>query len=166
VHRDERAYARLYQLYVDRIYRFLAAKLPTAADAHDAAATVFLRAWNYCTSTQVDHLSGLLHTVARGVIAEFYRQRRETVSLDEDSSWKDTLSDGSAGAQQVQRDVDVSLVRRALNALPPDQARALSLRYLSDLPISAVAADLKRSVNATNVLLYRAVRSLRKLMEP
>ena len=48
-----------------------------------------------------------------------------------------------------------------MRGLPPDYQAVLSLRYLDDLTVPAVADALGRSVHATESLLARARRAFR-----
>lgn len=160
--RDAQAFETVYESYADRLQRFLLGKLPTSQDANDALSTVFLRAWTYMTSTKVDHISGLLHTIARGVVAEFYRSRKKTVPLDSNESLADTLSDQGKGEQHIQAGAEVTLIQRSLNKLTEEQSLAITLRYVSELPVAQIAEQLGKSLNATHVLLHRAMKVLRK----
>lgn len=49
-----------------------------------------------------------------------------------------------------------------LAALPADQRAALVLHYVDDLPVTAVAAELHRSVHATESLLARGRATVRR----
>lgn len=114
------------------------------------------------TSTKVEHISGLLHTIARGVVAEFYRSRKETVPLDADASLIETLSDQGEEEQHMHANAEITLIQRSLNKLSEEQSLAVTLRYVSELPVSQIAEQLGKSVNATHVLLHRAMKVLRR----
>ena len=83
---DKQAYGELYVEYAPRLRRYLTFKLPTVQDAEDVLSEVFLKVWDYITSTPVEHFSGLLFAVARSRVADFYRSksRRETAGLSEE----------------------------------------------------------------------------------
>ena len=45
--KDPEAFARLYDMYVSRIFRFVYFKVSSEEDAQDLTAEVFLKAWEY-----------------------------------------------------------------------------------------------------------------------
>jgi RNA polymerase sigma-70 factor (ECF subfamily) len=44
---DPEAFGKIYDRYVEAIYRFSILKLPTAEDAQDVTSETFMRAWQY-----------------------------------------------------------------------------------------------------------------------
>jgi RNA polymerase sigma-70 factor, ECF subfamily len=52
----------------------------------------------------------------------------------------------------------------ALASLPPSQRTAMVLHYVDDLPVSAVAREMGRSVRAVESLLARGRRALREVL--
>lgn len=57
---------------------------------------------------------------------------------------------------------DVVCTRAALERLGPHHRAALTLRYLDGLPVAEVAENLGRGIHATEALLQRARRALRR----
>lgn len=166
VFKDAKAFDELYQEHKEGLRRFLAIKLPTLQDADDALSTVFMRAWSYIQSTDVGHTGGLLFTIARATIAEFYRSRRETVSLDAEPDTADTLSDVGKGQARIETQSEVALIKEHVADLPEDQAAALILRYVEGLSIAEVAEHIGKTPNATQVMLHRTLKALRQKLEP
>jgi RNA polymerase sigma-70 factor (ECF subfamily) len=120
---------------------------------------VFLRVWQYATVTEVDSFSGLIFTIARRVVADFYHRRKETVPGD---TLAMTLPDTRATPDVV---TEVEIVRAFLQKLPDEQRTALMMRHFEGSEISEIAAALDKSDNATRVLLHRASKTLKRLIE-
>jgi len=59
-------------------------------------------------------------------------------------------------------ELDAAQVREVLERLSAPHRAALTLRYLDDLPVPAVAAHLSRTVHATEALLVRARNAFRR----
>lgn len=55
----------------------------------------------------------------------------------------------------------VAAVQETLAALPPEYREALRLRYVEALPVAEIAARMKRSEGAVQMLCHRALRALR-----
>jgi RNA polymerase sigma-70 factor, ECF subfamily len=61
--------------------------------------------------------------------------------------------------------LDALRAQQTLEALSPTHRSVLVLRYLDDLPIPAVAAELGRTEQATEVLVSRARAAFRREYE-
>ncbi|NBS41181.1 sigma-70 family RNA polymerase sigma factor, partial [bacterium] len=83
--RDQVAFTRLFETHKKELYRFVRSKVPTAEDADDLIQTVFMRAWVYITTAhqkETHHFRGLIYHMSRNAIADHYRQRKETFSVE------------------------------------------------------------------------------------
>lgn len=164
-HEDQNAFAELHKEHSPHVYRFLCSKLPSQEDAHDALTTTFLRLWNYLRSSSVDYLSALTFTIARGVVAEFYRGNDiETVSYDEEES-NIQINDEGEGAGSVVNAADAELVKRAMNEIPDHYKEVIILRYFEDMPVKDIAQHLDKTENATRVMIHRGIKKLRNAIE-
>lgn len=154
--KDENAFAQLYQQYHDQIYRFCRAKLPTKADAQDAVAVTFMRAWNYLTNAVVEEsFSGLLYTIARGVIAGFYQKRKKTEGMED-------YADPIGGSkEQIEAGVELTFIKEQLATMKEDYAQVLIMRFFDGLSIREISKQLQKTDGATRVLLHRALKTLR-----
>jgi RNA polymerase sigma-70 factor (ECF subfamily) len=137
--------------------RFLALKMPTVQDTDEAVNKTFLRLWNYLVSgTKIESVSGLIYTIARGVVADFYKNRKFTVELDFASDVADQEQ------ENITNRAEVSLVRDALEKVRADYREALILRFFEGMPIKEVAKRIKKSTGATNMIIARALAEFRK----
>ena len=86
-HGDPQAFGELYGRYVERVYRFLLARMGSTEDAQDLTSQTFLAAWERIDSYGGrGSFGGWLFGIARHKLADHYRQRRAQVSLD-DVEW-------------------------------------------------------------------------------
>jgi len=162
IHKDAKAFTTLFIEYKPGVMRFLVTKLPTKQDAEDALTTTFVRVWNYLTTSKVDKLGGLIFTIARTVVADYYRSRKlEMVSIE--SAGEDALEITSRqGSFQIMAETDVELMKRSLLLLDETQQQAIILRFFDGLSIREVAERLEKSEGATSVYIHRALKILRE----
>ncbi len=165
--KDETAFTELHKNHAPAVLRFLAGKLPSPQDADDALTATFLRAWNYALSSDIEHFSGLIFTIARGVVAEFYRSRKAEVSLEGLEHAVEPLSDQSGEKLAVLTDdaINIARIRTALSQLPEEQQTMVSLRFFHDLSIREIAERMQKTENAVRVAIHRAVKTLRNMIE-
>ncbi|HEY7031796.1 MAG TPA: sigma-70 family RNA polymerase sigma factor [Thermomicrobiales bacterium] len=157
--RDRAAFAPLYERYSDPIFRHCYRRLGNRADAEDATILVFQRALANLKSFNGDSLRPWLFTIANNVIADHYRNRWPTASLDAAFDVHDPAPDPETTAVQADR-------RRSLQTylcqLPPDQQRAIELR-LAGMTGPEIAAVLDCPHEPVRALLLRATKRLRTL---
>lgn len=169
---DRAAFTELHDMLAKRVFQYLRHKLPTKEDAEDALTTTFLQLWNYIRKTKVDSVSGLVFTIARSVVASFYRTRDPFTDsfesrTEESSESTDIANDSDMGksARQTVAKTEIELMKEALGELGEEAELAFSLRYFEGLPIDEVAHIIERSVGATTVLLHRIRKRLQERFE-
>ncbi|MEK7620694.1 MAG: sigma-70 family RNA polymerase sigma factor [Patescibacteria group bacterium] len=167
VFKDEGAFESLLSEYAAPLQRFLYSKLPSAADVEDAYSALLLRLWEYATSTPVDHFSGLAHTIARGIIAEFYRTREKIphVAISEEYEDHGVQVESHETVEGLEARIDVTWVKDALKKLTnEDDREVIILRFLEGYAVKDIAKYIGKTPNATSVLLNRALKKLRSIL--
>jgi len=164
--KDAKAFDQIYQMYGKPVARFLAAKLPKG-EVDDAQATTFLRLWSYLlTSPSVEHLGGLVFTIARTVTAEFYRKRAAApVDAVDPDVMSDTIEDVSAGGQ-MEAEADVALLSQTIRTMDEEQQTVIILRHVHGYSIGDIAKKMERTEGSVRMLLHRALKEVRERMEP
>lgn len=107
--------------------------------------------------TRVDNPMPWMYGIARHTLANWQRSGKVLTSA--------LPPDLPGGSDPADGTVDRVATDALLATLHPDQRRAVSLRYLDDLPVAAVAARMGRSEHAVESLLGRARRALRRTFE-
>ena len=81
---DARAFGKLYDASVDRVYRFLFFRVNDVQTAEDLTSLVFLKAWeNLHRYEPRGPFLAWLYSIARNTVIDHYRTHKQTVSLDE-----------------------------------------------------------------------------------
>lgn len=157
--RDERSFDRLMSEHASALKRFFAYKLPRREDAEDAFSITLFRVWNYLTASEVESVSGLIFTIARSVVAEFYRNRKiETVPLE----YAENITSVKKPERKFEDWMDVELVKKLIwQIFDEEQQLAFQLRFFEGLTIREVAKKIQKSENATRVMIHRLLKRLR-----
>ncbi|MEO0493371.1 MAG: RNA polymerase sigma factor [Actinomycetota bacterium] len=156
--------ARLADLYDDavvEVFRYLRGRCGSDGLAEELTSATFVQAALEVAKGLAPDLSvAWLITVARNKLIDHWRRQamaeRKLVLLDGGrvetvDPWNEVLDE--ARAEQV------------LHALALDHRAALTLRYLDDLSVPECAAQLGRTVHATESLLARARNAFRTAYE-
>jgi RNA polymerase sigma-70 factor, ECF subfamily len=162
---DERQFRReqadfdlLFREHYAEIVRYLAARLGSREEAADLAGDVFVEALRGVPRLRWRGRPVLawLYRVAANMAADRVKQRAREVSMAEPpvggTTETDTLPERDALA-------------RAMRSLPSDQALAVHLRVVEGYPFTEVGRLMHRSPAACQMLVLRAGKSLRELLE-
>jgi len=164
--KDPEAYSKVYDIYVDRIYRFVYFKVSNAEDAQDLTSEVFLKTWQYIIDgKEIKNLNALFYKVARNLVIDYYRKAsQKDVSLDIEIAQQTEFKiepDQLAKAEQMIRK---EKLEEKLNSLKDEYKEIIILRYIEQLSIKEIAEILEKKGGAVRVILYRAINALRELM--
>ena len=161
---DAEAFGKLYDMYVDRVYRHVYYRVGNVTDAEDLTQQVFLKAWQAVPryrKTATPFLAWLIK-ISHNLVIDFYRSRKAGIYLDYD------IVDESAGSNvehQVEARFNQQQVRRAILQLPGDQQQVVLMRFIEDFAYPEIAATLGKSEGAVRVIQHRALAKLRKMLE-
>ena len=171
--RDPEAFALIYDRHVEAIYRFAALKLPTAEEAQDVTSETFTRAWQMIVEKkQIINIRAMLYRIARNLIADHYRQRHPTESLDQsvtfDPHSASTLAqaetgDKGEGHRLIEARADFALILKQMELLKEDYRDVLLLRLVDDLPFDMIGEILGKSTGSVRVIFHRALKALKEL---
>lgn len=161
---DISAFGDLYQRYQEVIYRYVLARVPDATTAEDLTEVVFLNAYEALDryEDRGAPYTAFLYRVARNLITDFYRKRKEEVSLEAVSGQVSEVV--QLDEKMVRREGHKEL-REALEGLREDYREVIRLRVILELSTTEVADWMDRSEGAVRVLLHRALNALRETMD-
>jgi RNA polymerase sigma-70 factor (ECF subfamily) len=164
---DRAAFAQLYRMHLDAVYRFAFRRCGSKDVAEEATSSTFERALRSFDQFQWREggMRPWLLRIASNEVAEHYRRagrvdgRRGQVALRDLAPMGD---DEPGAATPV---VDLAALHDALDRLPERYRAVVSLRYLAGLSADDAAAELECSKRVLAVTLHRALGALRREME-
>lgn len=151
----QRELMELYERALPQVYGYLRPRCDSEAEAEDLTSEVFFAAIRHPPS---ELTVKWLMAVARHKLVDNWRRAERDSRL---------LTAVSAEGKEIQSDpwddhLDATRAREVLRSLGGHHRAALSLRYVDGLAVSEVAAQLGRTVHATEALLVRARRAFRR----
>ena len=161
---DTDAYGQIYNIYVERIYRFIYFKVRTRPEAEDLTSEVFLKAWQYIKEGKpIKNLNAFIYTVARNLVVDHYRAQAKKYNYEEVMA--DDFKSNIDFAEKMEVKSNAEEVLRAIKTLKDEYSEVIILRFLDDLSISEIAEIINKTSNNTRVLVHRALGSLKKVLE-
>ncbi len=162
------AFETLYDLFYDKVFRYLSFKTGDALLAEDLAEDVFLRMLTSIGS--YEHrghpFSSWLFRIAHNLAVDHFRKqgRQKAVSLEKVSSVV-----GQSGVdldEYVQTKLTMREVNRAMEGLTDLQRQVISMRFAGELSVKETALALGRKENAIKALQHAGIKKLRRILMP
>ncbi len=165
--KDPEAFAKVYDFYAERIYRFIYFKVSNKEDAQDLTSEVFLKTWQYIIDggKEIKNLNALFYKVARNLVVDYYRKgssQKEVLLEDEMLERQAKITEG---LEKIEAKLQVEKIEAKLKELKDEYREVIILRHVDGLSIADIAEIFGRKKGAVRVLLYRALNTLKELME-
>ena len=160
---DQEAIMQIYDTYFPPIYNFIRLRVDDRPLAEDLASDVFVKLVMAVRADKAPRqsLRGWLFRVARNAIYDHYGKQKQfpMATLD------DWLPAGGDMESHLIQTMDAQRARQAIHMLADDQQEVLILRFGQGLSLQETAAIMDRKVGAIKSLQFRAVNTLRQILE-
>jgi len=166
---DVQAFDRLYELYVDRIYRYVWYRVRDADLAEDLTVDIFVQViqsihtFRISAKDTVAICTGWMFRIAHNYLSRFFcQQGRSLVGMLPDAAHPEVM-DLVTLVQRYERE---EALHAAIAKLSDDQRQVLVLRFWEQLSHAETAKAMGRSEGAVKVLQHRALAALRRILAP
>jgi RNA polymerase sigma-70 factor (ECF subfamily) len=158
---DPEAFGALFDHFYGPVYRYVAARVGRPSDAEDLAQLVFVKALEALPRYELRGVpfGGWLFRLARNVVIDHVRTRREHVTLDVVVQQSD---DGGGPDELAAIRQELDSVAHALRRLTPEQREAIQLRFFAGLSAKEAAVAMGRQEGTVRGLQFRAIAALRR----
>jgi RNA polymerase sigma-70 factor, ECF subfamily len=158
------AFGGLYDMYVDRVYRYIYYRVSNKADAEDLTQQVFIKAWQAIGRYKqtASPFYAWLVKISHNLVIDFYRSRKSETYIDFDIV---ATKPEANLAHVVEGQFNRQEIRQAINKLHGDQQQVILMRFIEDFSYSEIAAALGKSEGAIRVILHRGLAKLKTIME-
>ena len=165
---DQAAFADLYEMYYDPIYRYVSFKCGNQIEAEDLSGEVFVKMIESIHTFKFKGFpfSSWLYRIAHNIVVDNFRRkgRRPTVPLD------NAVNAASDAHSDLERLAEVSLTIReviaAMDNLTDLQKEVVTLRFAAGLSIAETAKAVGRKENAVKALQHAGIKKLRDALVP
>jgi len=162
---DPQALTVIHDRYFPVVYRYVRYRLDDEQLVEDITSEVFMRLLNtlHQKRKKIQNIQGWLLGTASNLVHDHLRLKyqRKVENLDEHENIPSSYSTEISAEDAFNR----SHVRQAFQKLTADQQHVLALRFSQEFSLEETAQVMEKSVNAVKVLQFRALSSLRRLLE-
>lgn len=161
---DKEAFGEIYELFAERIFRYIYLKVGNKEEAEDLTQQVFIRTWESLKNFQFrkNPFSSWVYRIAHNLVVDFYRKQKETLSLNDEIRVE--IVDSLDLDENLYYKEEVKKILKFINQLPEEQKDILMLRFIDDLSYGEIAKIMKKSPLTLRVLQHRALKKLKELM--
>ena len=160
---DRAAYTALYTQYLDALFQYVLLFTGTRETAEEIVQDVFLKIWEKrATMAEVESFKGYLFRAAKNQLINHIN--REKIRTRVTGQLSET-ADQAPNAQDTQHQVDYhharTLLRHAIQQLPPKRKQVFLLSTEENLSLDEIAVRMGISKNVVKKQLYDAYASVR-----
>ncbi len=159
---DAAAFAAIYERYLPRVYRYLAAKAATPEEAADLTQAVFLKAFDGIGRFAPGKapFASWLFRIARNAAIDARRRSRPAVPWELVSGFEP--EGASSPEEESLHQERLRELRQAIGTLDNDKRDLLALRYAGGLTAAEIAPLVGKSPEAVKKQLQRTLRQLKE----
>jgi RNA polymerase sigma-70 factor, ECF subfamily len=162
--KDTEAFAKLYEAYFDKIYRYIVMRVRNEMEAEDMTQQVFMKMLQSISSYKARGLpfSAWIYRIAHNLVVDHLRRQNKKATVDIEGI---PLPDKEDDPQDmIEQRVDIEDVKKATQKLTQAQQEVLSLRFAGELSIAECASIMGKNEGAIKALQHSAVLALRKAL--
>jgi RNA polymerase sigma-70 factor (ECF subfamily) len=162
---DGEAFGKLYDQYVDSVFRFIYYRVNDRALAEDFTSETFLRALRRIASInyQGRDIGAWFITIARNIVFDHTKSARFRLELTTGEVIEG--NDVDAGPElAVLTNLTNARLLEAVNSLGEEQKECIVLRFLNGLSVAETASVMGKNDGAIKALQHRAVKRLASVL--
>ena len=162
---DVRSFEGIYQMFFDRIYRYVSLKLGNVAEAEDVTEDVFVKVLESIRTFRWKGVpfSSWLFRIAHNLVVDHLRKRsRERVVPLEEV----VVTSSFDMDEHVEIKLAMVQVNGAMESLTKAQNEVITLRFAAGLSLSETAKAVGKNENAVKALQHAGLLKLRRILTP
>ena len=149
----------VYESHTKAIYKFLFWRTKDTHLSEDLTSSTFEKAWTSRESFHGGSVQAWLYRIARNVLIDHWRKKKELFVDDVDSLAAD---DRPSTGELLDKKAQLLDLRQALDKLPDEMHSVVTMRFLEGLSCRQVAEKLNLSESNVRVMQYRALKKLKE----
>ena len=163
---DPNAFGELYDIYVNKIYRFVYFKISSKEETEDIVSNVFLKVWSYLiehSDKEIESFSGLIYRISRNAIIDFYRERARHQEYSLDNTLNLPYEDPKY--KEIEIGQEIEQLMQVIKKMKQEYQEVLLLKYVDELSTGEIANILDKTKTSVRVTLHRAKKKLSQMVE-
>jgi RNA polymerase sigma-70 factor (ECF subfamily) len=167
---DAEAFGKLYDIYMERIYKYVYYHTGEAMVAEDLTQDIFIKAWGAINRFEWkgQPFSSWLFRIAHNCTVDYYRSAQRDSMLKEQMAINSIESESGRAAANPVQELEQKLTHQELLEsiahLSPAQKEVIILKFLEGMENDEIARITGKKEGAIRITQMRALTSLREIM--
>ena len=161
---DKEAYGALYQLYLEKVYRYVYFKVGDKEDAEDITENVFIRTWTAIHQKKghivIENFKAWIYRAAHNLVIDHYRKKG---SRQEQEVVEDLQSEQESVEQIVEKEQTGRELYAAIQKLEERLQQVIIMRFINGYSHIETARIIGIKPGHVRVLQHRALKQLQEL---
>lgn len=164
---DSEAFGKLYDVYVEKIYRFVFFKVRSRFEAEDITQQVFLKTWQNIKTYKPQKGAGFsswLYRIARNSVIDHYRTAKDHVDIEDlkNDGQFTSIPDPGGDMDRIER---FKKIEASLVILTDDERDVIVMKFIEELSNKEIGDVLDKNQGAIRVIQHRALKKLKSNLE-
>lgn len=155
-------YTKVYKSYREEIFRFVYSRIHSREIATDIASKVFVKLFTKFRTIRHETVRAWLYQVARNEMIDYFRARKQTVSLEEE--FFEDVSSGDDAAGKVEKEIQSDKLKKIMGKLLPKSREIVTLRVYEELSFKEISDVMNITEGSAKMMYYRAIDKLSELL--
>lgn len=159
---DPAAFGKLYDRYIQQVYRYLYSRVGNAHEAEDITSQTFITAYESLPKyREQGQFAAWLFRIARSKMNDHFRRNKFEAGLDAAKK----ISAGEDALDMAIKHEELRRLRVLIERLDENEKELIRLRYVADLSFAEIADLTGKREDAVKKSLYRLLARLKGEME-
>lgn len=161
---DKQAFGQLYEMYADRIFRYLFFRTGSVMVAEDLMCDMFLKAWvalpEFNSDKKHNNFKAWLYRIAHNTLIDYRRTKKSEISIEQ---FGEIPSGFVKQEKTIEDKEELSHLLENLNTLDDLSRQVLIHRFVAGLSHRETAELLGIRENHVRVIQFRAIKRMRAI---
>ena len=160
---DKEAFGKLYDTFLDAVYRFVYFRVSSREDAEDITESTFVSVFEHIGEYKEHGIpfEAWLFRIARNKLIDYYRKRKSGIPLETIAEMQD-VHDGPE--KQTEQALTKEIIMKSIRELPDSYQEIIILKYIEERENEEISILLDKPPAHIRVLQSRALQKLRSIL--
>jgi RNA polymerase sigma-70 factor (ECF subfamily) len=162
------SFEELYDKYFGRVYNYILYRVISPDIADDMVSLVFekiLHKYSSFDPAKATIAEAWIFAIARNTLNDYFR-RKKILNWLSMSGMEDHIESGESLESDAEKHEVTAKVLKAVEQLSNPEREIIALKFTMDMTNRAIAGEMGLSESNVGVILFRAMRKIKELMEP
>lgn len=168
---SKRKFEKFYNKHIDKVYRYVFFRLGNKETAEDLVSEIFIKAFNkFDTYDQKRSDSAWIMTITKNHLANYWRDKKEAISLDAEYVTDDTSINKSdkilfnKAQSFFNKNKNIQDLHDLIGQLNKTDKEIVTLHYLCGYKYTEIAQMKELKLSAVKVAAFRAIKKMKKII--